>query len=215
MKKPPGKGVFLRTSAILILALLLTVPAEAAARRSTGKRKTPVPAAINPAAVNDPARPGPVGSKSSPSAILRAQILLARAHFSSGEIDGRTGDNLRGAVRDFQEAHGLPASGKIDAATWKTLNADAGPALVRVALTPEDVAGPFAPIPEDMMDKAKLPALAYASALEGVAEKYHASPALLQKLNPGARFETAGEEIFAPNVLMPPPDKAASVVVSK
>ena len=69
---------------------------------------------------------------------------------------------------------------------------------------------PFVPVPEDMMEKAKLPALSYASALEGIAEKHHASPALLRNLNPGTHFDTAGEEILAPNVLVPPPAKAAS-----
>ena len=209
----------MRASAILVLALILPAPAGTAAGKRPAHRhtveKTPARAAINPATVNDPALAKSVGPASSPSAILRAQILLARAHFSCGEIDARYGNNLRGAVADFQAAHGLPATGTVDAATWKILNADAGSALVRVPLAPEDVAGPFTPIPEEMMDKATLPALGYSSPLEAIAEKYHASPALLQKLNPGARFESAGEEILAPNVLVAPPEKAASVVVSK
>ena len=208
---------------LLILALLLPAPAGAATRRSKKKvharrhtvHRTAASASINAEAVNDPALSRPVGPASSPSAILRAQILLARSHFSCGEIDGRYGSSLRGAISDFQAARGLPSSGTLDAAAWKILNGDAGPALVRVPLAPEDVAGPFTPIPEDMMDKAKLPALGYSTPLEGIAEKYHASPALLQKLNPRARFETAGEEILAPNVLVAPPEKAASVVVSK
>ena len=37
------------------------------------------------------------------------------------------------------------------------------PALVRYTLTDADVAGPFAPIPDDMMEKAQLPALGYTS----------------------------------------------------
>ena len=208
---------------LLILALLLPAPAGAATRRAKKKvqarrhtvHKTAASASINAKAVNDPGLAARVGPGSSASATLRAQILLARAHFSSGEIDGHYGSSLQGAIADFQASHGLPASGTLDAAAWKILNADAGPALVRVALAPEDVAGPFTPIPEDMMEKAKLPALGYSSPLEGIAEKYHASPSLLKKLNPRARFETAGEEILAPNVLVDPPGKAASVVVSK
>jgi lipoprotein-anchoring transpeptidase ErfK/SrfK len=211
---------------LLILALLLPAPAGAASRRSKKKaparrhmihhhHKTAASASIKAAAVNDPALSRPVGPASAPSAILRAQILLARAHFSCGEIDGRYGSNLRGAISDFQAAHGLSPTGTLDAEAWKILNADAGPALVAVAVAHEDVAGPFTPIPEDMMDKAKLPALGYSSPLEGIAEKYHASPVLFQKLNPRARFETAGEEILVPNVLVAPPEKAASVVVSK
>jgi lipoprotein-anchoring transpeptidase ErfK/SrfK len=209
--------------ALLVLAFLLAAPAGAASRRPTkGRRphrhavqKTGPSASIKPGAVNDPALAKPVRPGSSASAILRAQILLARAHFSCGEIDARYGANLRGAISDFQAAHGLSPSGTVDKATWKILNADTAPALLRTPLAPEDVAGPFIPIPQDMMEKAKLPALPYASPLEGIAEKYHASPALLQKLNPGARFDNAGEEILAPNVLVPSPEKAASVVVSR
>jgi lipoprotein-anchoring transpeptidase ErfK/SrfK len=207
---------------LLVLALLLPAPAGAATRskkkalaRRHAVHKAAASASINVEAVNNPALVARVGPGSSASATLRAQILLARAHFSCGEIDGRYGSSLQGAISDFQASRGLPATGVLDAAAWKILNADAGPALVRVPIAPEDVAGPFTPIPEDMMEKAKLPALGYSSPLEGIAEKYHASPALLQKLNPRARFETAGEEILAPNVLVAPPEKAASVVVSK
>jgi lipoprotein-anchoring transpeptidase ErfK/SrfK len=209
--------------ALFVLAVLMTVPAGAASRRPTqarrphrhGVQKPGASASINPGAVNDPSQAEPVRPGSSASAILRAQILLARAHFSCGEIDARYGTNLRGAISDFQAAHGLSASGTVNGATWMILNADKAPALLRAPLAPEDVAGPFIPIPEDMIEKAKLPALSYASALEGIAEKYHASPVLLRNLNPRGRFDSAGEEILAPNVLVPPPEKAASVVVSK
>jgi lipoprotein-anchoring transpeptidase ErfK/SrfK len=215
--------VFLPLLVLLILSLLLSAPAGAVPHRSKKKvparrhtvHRTATSASINPEAVNDPGLAARVGPGSSASATLRAQILLARAHFSCGEIDGHYGSSLQGAISDFQAAHGLPSTGTLDAAGWKILNADAGPALVRVALAPEDVAGPFTPIPEDMMEKAKLPALGFSSPLEGIAEKYHASPALLKRLNPRARFDTAGEEILAPNVLVDPPGKAASVVVSK
>jgi lipoprotein-anchoring transpeptidase ErfK/SrfK len=176
-------------------------------------RKAQVPLDIS--AANDPGLAEAVGPRSSEAAVLRAQVLLARAHFSCGEIDGRYGVNLRGAIADFQTAHGLEASGIVAEETWKILNADPAPVLVRAAIAPEDVAGPFIPVPEDMMEKAKLPALSYSSPLEAIAEKYHASPALLRRLNPGSGFDRAGEEILAPNVEVPPPAKAASVVVSK
>ncbi|HEY3123928.1 MAG TPA: L,D-transpeptidase [Thermoanaerobaculia bacterium] len=177
------------------------------------QRKTGV--VIDAAAVSNPALAQVVGPGSSGSAVLRAQILLARAHFSCGEIDARYGANLRGAIADFQTAHGLAGSGIVEEETWRILNADTAPALFRAAIAPEEVAGPFTPVPEDMIEKAKLPALSYSSPLEAIAEKYHASPALLQKLNPGSGFDRAGEEILAPNVLVPPPEKAASIVVSK
>ena len=50
-----------------------------------------------------------------------------------------------------------------------------------------------------MMEKSKLQSLGYASVLEMLAERFHASPKLLQRLNPGARFD-GGEKIVVPNV---------------
>ena len=82
-------------------------------------------------------------------------------------------------------------------------------------LTPDDVAGPFRPVPEDMMQKAELPALGYASALEKLAETFHASPALLKKLNPGASFDRAGATILVPGVKRQPLVGAASVKVDE
>jgi lipoprotein-anchoring transpeptidase ErfK/SrfK len=207
--------------AVAVVLSLVCVSADAADRRHKRSRKAPPRAArkaeapLTAAAVNDPALAAAVGPGSSGAAALRAQILLARAHFSGGEIDGRYGANLRGAIEDFQTAHGLGVSGIVEQAAWKVLNTDTAPALVRIAITPEDVAGPFFPVPEDMMEKAKLPALSYSSPLEALAEKYHASPALLKKLNPGSAFDRAGEEILAPNVIVASPEKASSVVVSK
>ena len=56
-----------------------------------------------------------------------------------------------------------------------------------------------AAIPEDMMEKAKLKKLEYTSVLEMLAERFHASPALLKRLNPSAKF-AEGEQITVPNV---------------
>ncbi|RJG11593.1 L,D-transpeptidase, partial [Massilia cavernae] len=79
-----------------------------------------------------------------------------------------------------------------------------------------DVAGPFQPIPEDMADKAKLPALGFSSAAEALGEKFHASPKLLARLNPGKDLGRAGEAIIVPNVAGAPPlPKAGKIVVDK
>jgi lipoprotein-anchoring transpeptidase ErfK/SrfK len=118
---------------------------------------------------------------------LQTQVMLDRAGFSPGEIDAAIGTSTRRAL-DAYTRNG----GKADA-----LPADA---VVSYRITEEDAAGPFTPqIPQDMVEKGKLPALGYTSLLEALGERFHASPALLRRLNPNATF-AAGEEIQVPNV---------------
>ncbi len=137
--------------------------------------------------------------------VTAGQVMLDRLGFSSGEIDGRLGSNVKGAVTAFQNSRGLPATGRLDAATSQRLNEEAGgvPPLVTYVITDADVAWPFTPdIPADMMEKSKLNALAYRDALEGLAEKFHVSPTLLRRLNPRSTFERAGEQLTVPHVMV-------------
>jgi len=170
--------------------------------------------AIDPRLINNPAQSEAIpGDKS--SAVVRAQILLDRAHFSCGEIDGDFGTNLQKVLAAYQADRHLPPTGKLDDATWSSLNADTAPALVAYNVGPDDLKGPFAPVPNDMLEQAKLPALGYASPLEALGEKFHASPKLLQALNPGEGFDKEGQPMLVPNVMTMPPGTAAQVVVSK
>jgi lipoprotein-anchoring transpeptidase ErfK/SrfK len=157
-----------------------------------------------------------VGPRSIGAATLRAQIRLDRARFSPGEIDGRYGSNFRNALRSYQKAMDLPVTGAVDAATWLSLDRDADPVLARYRVTEADVAGPFQAVPEDMMEKSKLPTLGYGSVAEAIGERFHLSPELLAHLNPGKDPGKVGEEILVPNVH--PPGKvegAEEVVVDK
>jgi lipoprotein-anchoring transpeptidase ErfK/SrfK len=53
-----------------------------------------------------------------------------------------------------------------------------------------------------MMEKAKLESLDYTSPIEALGEKFHASPALLKKLNPAATF-AVGDQVLVPNIVDP------------
>ena len=201
----------LRYLACLPVLLVLTLPAEGKVRRP----KAPARVQFDRAVVNNPKTTPDLVQKAAGPGVLRAQVLLDRAHFSIGEIDGVMGTNALHAVAGFRAARGLPSGNSIDAEVWKALNVDSAPALVEYALSENDVKGPFVPIPTDMMAKAKLTRLGYASPLEGIAEKFHISPALLQKLNPGKSFKDPGQKIFVPNVSAVLEAKAARVIVSK
>jgi lipoprotein-anchoring transpeptidase ErfK/SrfK len=167
-------------------------------------------------AVNAAGKSASAAGKPGSAAILRAQILLDRAHFSSGEIDAAFGANLRQAILGYQKAHALTASGALDAATWAALNADGADALISYTIAEAEVAGPFQPIPDDMAAKAALPVLGFSSADEALGEKFHASPALLKRLNRGKDLARAGEQIVVPNVLDTEPlPKAGRIVVDK
>jgi lipoprotein-anchoring transpeptidase ErfK/SrfK len=120
------------------------------------------------------------------TSIVATQVMLDRAGFSPGEIDGRTGPNLQRAMEAFEKA------GKQLAAVE---------ALVPYEIQAADVNGPFTrKIPADLMAQSKLEALRYTTALEELAERFHASPRLLRELNPGAQFSRAGERVMVPNV---------------
>jgi len=149
------------------------------------------------------------------SAVLRAQVLLDRAHFAPGEIDGAMGEGSLRAAAAFNASRGLPPSPTVGRKTWAELDRDADPVVAAYTITAEDAAGPFAEIPDDTMEKSKMTSLPYSSLLEELGEKFHASPKLLRRMNPGRAFREAGEEILAPATDRGPLPKAASLRVSE
>jgi lipoprotein-anchoring transpeptidase ErfK/SrfK len=145
---------------------------------------------------------GAAGPEAARRMLIRVQVLLDRAHFSPGVIDGKPGENVRQAIAAFEQAHGLTVDGKLDPEVWAALmSADPAPAMRDYVISQEDLAGPFvAKIPTEYAEMAKLETLAYANPLEMLAERFHMDEALLKALNPQADFSKAGTTIVVSQV---------------
>lgn len=182
----------------LALAATLGLVAPAAAKPSRGAKA----AALTMQTVNDAAPPQRTKGKAPDPLTVKAAVLLDRARFSPGVIDGRPGENLDKAIRAFQAAQEITPDGKLEGDTWAKLAASsADPALVEYKIAAQDVKGPFLKkLPAKMEDMQGLKRLGYTSAREALAEKFHMSEALLQALNPKADFGKAGGKIVVANV---------------
>lgn len=175
-------------------------------------------AEFNASAINAAEPSGKEISDSKPSPLgVRVQVLLDRAHFSPGEIDGKFGENAKKALRAFAEAQGLPSSSTLSDDVWKKLAADERPVTTRYTFAEKDVAGPFLKrLPGKMEDMKDIPRLSYTSPREELAERFHMSEDLLASLNPGQRFDHAGDSIVVVDTGSEQTDgKAARVEVDK
>jgi lipoprotein-anchoring transpeptidase ErfK/SrfK len=148
--------------------------------------------------------------------VLRLQILLDRALFSPGIIDGHWGKNTEKALYWFQQREGLRRTGRLDQETFDRLATVAGgaPELVRTyAVTAEDVEGPYVTIPDDIYEKAELDCMCYESPTEKFSEMFHITPGVLQQLNPGVNIDavTVGATLNVPAVRDPAAGRDAQV----
>ena len=141
---------------------------------------------------------GPAAAEDRRNQLIRIEVLLDRAHFSPGVIDGRDGSNLERAIAAYEAAHALPGHGRPDRPVWDALTAaDPGPATTDYVITADDVKGPFiGKTPDRMEDMAKLSHMDYEGPLQLLAEKFHMDQKLLAALNPNADFAVAGTTIL-------------------
>jgi lipoprotein-anchoring transpeptidase ErfK/SrfK len=160
---------------------------------------------------------GSPAAKAPDAALIKAEVLLDRAHFSPGVIDGRMGENVKNALTAYAKVHDLPVDGGLSASIWQALTrGDKAPPLTTYVLTPADVAGPWSPnVGEDFVKMSRQKRMGYANPLEMLGERFHMDQALVTTLNPGENLNKAGTPIVVvdPGASTLPP--VASIDIDK
>jgi lipoprotein-anchoring transpeptidase ErfK/SrfK len=175
--------------ALVIAAVLAAVPPSAYALDA---------AAVNTADFAKQPKKKPSGPD---PLLVKAEVLLDRARFSPGEIDGAMGENFQKALAAFKVAQGLPDDSKLDAPTWEKLTATSSePTIKDYTITAEDVRGPFIKTLPSFENMSKLPHMGYLNVSEELAERFHMSEGLLRALNPGKSLEKPGTVIAVADV---------------
>jgi lipoprotein-anchoring transpeptidase ErfK/SrfK len=183
----------MRIVTIISMVLLATVAPALA-------KKPPGPEFLTLEAINNAELRA--GGKPSKPVLVKAQVLLDRARFSPGLIDGAEGENLTKAIAAFERHNGLKDDGKLDPTTWARLVETSGdPVIIEYTLSDTDLRGPFTPnIPKKMAEQADLEALGYTSPVELLSEKFHMSEDLLRLINRGRKLDENGAAILTANV---------------
>lgn len=128
--------------------------------------------------------------------VASVQVLLDRARFSPGVIDGIMGANTHRAIRAFQQSNALPPTGQIDRVLLKRLQAGQPQPLFQMyTITSKDADGPYRSVPSTMTGKAELDRVAFETPAEALAEKFHMAKSFLVALNPDADFGRVGTTI--------------------
>src|SRR3569832_2020289 len=113
--------------------------------------------------------------------VTKLQILLARAHFTPGQIDGKTGENVQKALSAFAEDHGIHWESRWTPEIRLSLTDSAPDNLfVNYTTTDADLRGPFLrKLPTKMEEMEGLRWLYYISFRQDLAERFNVSEHLL------------------------------------
>ena len=182
-----------RVLAVVALSVWLVFPAAGAGLDATAVNNAPYRAKLPDDRVD--------------AAVVKLQVLLDRAQFFPGEIDGKFGENAVKALNAFAELQGVTADKALTPEIWEMLSEISdGPVITDYKISKGDIEGPFLEkLPVKMDDMKSLNALSYTSPREAIAERFHMSQDLLVALNPGKKFDQAGETVFVANVLRKQP----------
>ena len=165
---PAAQAAAASPAAIHAVAPIGAAPVDAAPAGPTAPVASAAVTAPSPLvdAINAAGPPGDTAAAAGDAgrdSLIRLEVLLDRAGFSPGVIDGRPGGNLKAAIAAWQASRGLPADGTATPAVWDGLTrADPRPVATRYVLTADDVKGPFiGSAPSDMEAMAKLERLGF------------------------------------------------------
>jgi lipoprotein-anchoring transpeptidase ErfK/SrfK len=175
-------------------------------------------AELTPDRINSANFTGKLPSEDSVSPLaVKLQVLLDRARFSPGEIDGRFGDNVEKALQAFAEANNLASSKVLTPEIWSKLQQASSDAVIaEYVLSERDIKGPYIEkLPAKMEDMKSLKALSFTGPKEALSERFHISQDLLAALNPSQKFDRAGVKINVVNLAKEAPGKAARIEVDK
>lgn len=145
---------------------------------------------------------------------LAWQIALESRGYSPGILDGKPGAKTEHATRLFQLSAGLAPSARLDDRTAIALQIAQQPVTMTYVISPDDVRS-VTGVTTDWIERSKMTRLGYESLADAVAERFHCTPALLQRLNPNVNMNAlvAGQSITGLAIKLAPLPQAQAVEI--